>query len=288
MILVGTDDGLVELDGETHLRGHRVTQLAREGEGWWAVLDDATILHLDDEQSSSFEWQSPRCLLPTSRGLFVGGAEARLWRNGEPVTSFDEVDGREGWYTPWGGPPDTRTIAESPDGTVHVNVHVGGIPRSRDGGATWEPTIDVDADVHHVITHPTDSGLILAAAAVGLCASRDGGDTYEVVPDGLHSSYARAVAIAGDTVLLTACDGPHGGDAAVYRTPIALNRTFEKCERGLPEWFGDNIDTGCLAAADGTVSFGTVDGEVYLSEDAGETWERAADGLPAVRAVAIE
>ena len=95
------------------------------------------------------------------------------------------------------------------------------------------------------------------------------------------------MAIAGDTVLLTACDGPHGGKAAVYSAPLALDRAFEKCERGLPEWFDDNIDTGCLAAADGTAAFGTVDGEVYISEDAGGTWERAADGLPAVRAVAI-
>src|SRR5439155_24761820 len=118
----------------------------------------------------------------------------------------------------------------------HVNVHVGGIPRSRDGGATWEPTIDVDADVHQVLTHPQDANLILAAAAVGLCVSRDGGDTYRFVTDGLHSSYARAGAIAGDTVLLSACDGPHGGNAAVYRAPLALDRAFEKCERGLPEW----------------------------------------------------
>ena len=73
----------------------------------------------------------------------------------------------------------------------------------------------------------------------------------------------------------------------MYRAPLTLDRQFERCERGLPEWFRDNIDTGCLAAVDGTAAFGTVNGEVYVSEDAGETWERAADGLPAVRAVAL-
>jgi hypothetical protein len=31
------------------------------------------------------------------------------------------------------------------DGAVLlVNVHVGGIPRSADGGASWQPTIDTD------------------------------------------------------------------------------------------------------------------------------------------------
>jgi RND family efflux transporter MFP subunit len=37
--------------------------------------------------------------------------------------------------------------------TKLVNVHVGGIPRSVDSGATWAPTIDVDADVHEVKDH---------------------------------------------------------------------------------------------------------------------------------------
>jgi hypothetical protein len=56
---------------------------------------------------------------------------------------------------------------------------------------------------------------------------------------------------------------------------------------GLPEWFADNVDTGCLAARDGTAVIGTEDGCVYLSRDAGESWEVAAKGLAAVRAVAL-
>ena len=62
------------------------------------------------------------------------------------------------------------------DGSVLLaNVHVGGIPRSTDGGVTWQPTIDVDSDVHEVRAHPHRSGVVMAAAAIGLCASRDGG-----------------------------------------------------------------------------------------------------------------
>ena len=287
MILVGTDDGLVELDGDTHLRGHRVSHLARDVNGWWAILDEQTILHLDDDQSSTFEWQAPRCILPTSRGLFVGGAEAHLWRNGERLASFDAVDGRDSWYTPWGGPPDVRSITESLDGALHANVHVGGIPRSRDGGETWEPTIDIDADVHQVLADPRDPALVLAAAAVGLCVSRDGGDSYRYLTAGLLSSYARAVALGGDTVLVTASTGPHGDGAAVYRAPVSLDRPFEKCDAGLPEWFGHNIDTGCLAANGDAVAFGTGEGDVFVSGNAGSKWERAATGLAAVRAVAI-
>ncbi len=141
--------------------------------------------------------------------------------------------------------------------------------------------------MHQVLAHPTDPKLILAAGAIGLCVSRDGGDSYDVLTDGLHSTYARAVAIAGDVVLVTASAGPRGGRAAVYRTIIAMDLPLERCTDGLPDWFDDNIDTGCLSALDDTAVFGTVDGEVYVSEDAGSTWERAASGLSPVRAVAI-
>jgi len=61
-----------------------------------------------------------------------------------------------------------------------ANVHVGGIPRSVDGGVTWQPTIDIDSDVHEVRAHPKRRGTVVAAAAVGLCTSSDGGATWTV------------------------------------------------------------------------------------------------------------
>jgi hypothetical protein len=286
MILVGTDDGLHELEGDTFLQGHAVSGLQHSPDGWWAILDGQTVVHIGDEGSATFEWLNPRCLLPTEEGLLVGGPEAKLWRNGEPVASFQEIEGRDGWYTPWGDPPDTRSIARTADGTLHVNVHVGGIPRSRDGGKTWEPTIDVDADVHQVIAHPTDPSLVLAACASGLAVSRTGGDTYEIVDRGLHATYSRAVAIAGDMALFTVSEGHRGGRSGVYRLSLA-GISPERSTDGLPEWFEDNIDTGCLAAADTVAAFGTTDGELYVSEDGGRSWTQAAQGLAPVRAVAI-
>lgn len=56
---------------------------------------------------------------------------------------------------------------------------------------------------------------------------------------------------------------------------------------GLPEWFSDNVDTGCLAARGRMVVIGTEDGSVFLSEDGGERWDDIAKGLAPVRAVAL-
>src|SRR5205807_9259184 len=128
-----------------------------------------------------------------------------------------------------------------------VNVHVGGVLRTKDEGTTWGPTIDIDADVHRVWA--TDR-MVLAACARGLAVSEDRGDSWTTRTEGLHAAYCRGVAVCGDTVLLSASTGPRGGRSALYRAP-AEGGTFEKCDRGLPDWFDDNIDSSCLAATPG-------------------------------------
>lgn len=89
-----------------------------------------------------------------------------------------------------------------------ANVHVGGIPRSVDGGATWQPTIEIDSDVHEVRAHPNRPGMVAAAAAIGLCTSSDGGATWEVEQRGLHALHCSAVAFAGDDILVSAAADP--------------------------------------------------------------------------------
>src|SRR5262245_42475485 len=56
---------------------------------------------------------------------------------------------------------------------IFVNVHVGGVIRSRDAGRTWT-TVDIESDIHQVIAHPTRADVVLAAAYKGFGLSRDG------------------------------------------------------------------------------------------------------------------
>jgi photosystem II stability/assembly factor-like uncharacterized protein len=194
----------------------------------------------------------------------------------ERVEAFDRAEGRGDWYTPWGGPPDTRSITEW-GADVYVNVHVGGILRTSDGGASWTPTIDIDADVHQVTV---TEGLVLAACASGLAQSEDRGATWSMRDEGLETRYARAVAICGETVLMSASNGPRGGDAAVYRANLtggAFTRSTEPV--------GGNIDTHCLdALPDGSAAaYGTPDGLLFWSADQGTTWEHAGSVAGAVR-----
>lgn len=202
------------------------------------------------------------------------------------VASFETVEGRDEWYTPWGDPADVRSITVGVDGAMHVNVHVGGVARSRDDGRTWTPTVDIETDVHQVLAHPTRPGLVLVAAYEGFGISRDGGDSWRFVTAGMHAHYARAVAISGDDVLVSASRGFRGRRSALYRKPLDGAAPFERCHDRLP-WFDDNIDTACLAAEGPFVVFGTEDGRIFQSRDGGASWELVAKGLPAVRCVTI-
>lgn len=295
IIVVGTASGVEILgkDRGEQLRGHSCDALAAEGNHLWAVVGETSVYRgpLDGpwEAVAEIRERRARSVLPHDGRLYLGTDEAHLLRmtDGtiESVASFDEVEGREKWYTPWGGPPDARSMSVS-HGAIYVNVHVGGIVRSTNEGGSWEPTIDIDADVHQVIAHPDVPGLVLASTAWGLARSDDGGADWSFHDEGLHASYSRAVAVAGDTLLVSASTGPRGGRAALYRRPLQGQEPFERCAAGLPEWFRGNIDTHCLAASESTVAFGTED-EVFLSEDEGRTWERAASGLPGVRALVL-
>lgn len=291
-LLAATAAGLHEL-GASHtvfLEGHEVTALALDGARRWAIVDRKDIW-----ASQGGEWEAAgytlgltlNCLLPTPDGLLVGTSEAKLLLVGDVgprrLESFERARGRDEWYTPWGGPPDTRSLAAD-ERAVYANVHVGGIVRSTDGGINWAPTIDVDADVHQVLAGFDGPGHVLAATAAGLAVSHDGGETWTFATDGLHSTYSRAVAVAGETIVVSASSGPRGDRSALYRTAV-VGGAFERCRQGLPEWFDANIDTFCLAASGSAVACGTRGGEVFASHDEGVSWEALAAGLPPVRAI---
>ncbi len=287
-LLVGTDDGLFDLDRDRLLDG-RVNALSRDG---WTVIDAKTVLR----ETAPGTWSDAATLAGGNRTdhrpvlargdqVLVGNGDGLLRvdkGDAEPVAAFQSVAGRDEWHAVGSAQPYVRSLTATVDGAVLANVHVGGIPRSTDEGASWQPTIDVDADVHQVRAHPHRSGLAFFAAAVGFGISRDDGATWSIHTDGLHATYCRAVTATGDAVLVSASTGPFTDRAAVYRRAIDDDDApFEQ----VSEWLAHNIDTECLAADGDDVAFGGPDGRLHRSADGGRTWA-VSDGFPPITALA--
>ena len=291
-ILAATTEGIYQWpDGTRSLDGTETNALALADDLCYAVAEPATILRDDGEgwrEFASVRDVRANCLIHASTGLFVGTSEAHLFKEDggrfQAVDTFESAPSRDEWFTPWGGPPDVRSLAEDERGTLYCNVHVGGILRSKDGGSTWSPTIDVRSDVHEVTTA---GERVFAATAWGLAASFDEGASWEFDDRGLHATYARAVAVAGDVVVMSASSGPRGDASGLYRRPLTEPGAFVRSGGELPEWFSDNIDTGCLSGSDEGVAFGTESGELFFSDDSGETFTRVAENLAPVRWVEL-
>jgi hypothetical protein len=289
-IAVSTRDGIRFLSGRHIMEGREIGAMASDDESLWFVAGGREIWRAaaGAEPEAIASCSNDVVTLVAAPNVFAGSDPAHLYhlRRGvfEDVAGFEAAEGRDAWYTPWGGPPAVRSIAVASDGTVYANVHVGGILRSSDGGASWTQTIDIDTDVHQVIA-PRD-GVALAAAGAGFALSRDHGQTWTFDNDGLgRTTYCRATALAGDTIVVSASSSHAGRGVALWRRPLSLASPFERCEGGFPPHVADNIDTFWIAAREATVAVATPDGSVYLSADEGATWELGAKDLPGVASV---
>lgn len=291
-LLVATAGGLHEVadrGGRLHLEGRDVTAVSGLG---WAVLEGREVVHCEHGEWASYgelpDGAAATCIDVGPHDVLLGTRGAGLLRRDDAgftrLASFDEAPGRDEWYTPWGGPPDVRWLAVAGDGTLLVNVHVGGILRSEDGGVTWAPTIDLHVDVHQVAVVPGTS-TVVAATGTGFATSGDGGRTWAMDDEGLHADYLRAVAVAGDAVVVSASRGPGGGGTALYRRPVS-GGPFERIGEGLPGDLGGNVDTGWVVADGDRVAVVLEDGSLHRSDDGGRRFSCVADGLPAPRGLA--
>jgi photosystem II stability/assembly factor-like uncharacterized protein len=309
MVLVATwRDGLFTVAGETldqELRNQSVRALAPDGGGGALAIVNGHSLH---RRAPGGVWRAIAtteldlaCCAAVDDVIYVGTDDARVLRVGadgalEQLRGFDAVAGRETWYAGSAvidgqrvGPPlGIRSITATLDGAVLLaNVHVGGIPRSTDGGVTWQPTIDVDSDVHEVRAHPNRPGVVMAAAAIGLCASRDSGMTWDVEQEGLHASYCSAVAFAGDDVLVSASVDHFSARGAIYRRGVDGHDALVAVGEGLPAWTDGIVDSGCIGTGGSAVALVDRKGNLYVSTDTGRSWSRRASSLPPPSSVLI-
>jgi photosystem II stability/assembly factor-like uncharacterized protein len=299
----------------------------------------ATLVHSDDLGRTWSEPEQPPVAFPQHTGaaliriwqitpapadqpdvVYAGVEPHALFRSEDGGVTYSLVEGlwnhphRTEWR-PGAGGACLHTVIPHPTDAQRmlVAMSTGGVYRTADGGATWEPANrgiqvlfapedqrfpEYGQCVHHVAMHPSAPDRLFAQNHFGVYRSDNGGDTWEAIENGLPSNFGFPVEVHPHRpqtayIFPLAADMnrmPADGRCRVYRTDDAGD-TWQPLDAGLPDgaYYSAVLRNAmCTDVADSAgIYFGTRVGEVFASRDDGDSWTRVAQHLPDVLSVRV-
>ena len=255
------------------------------------------------------------CELPAQDvfSVAVSPADGAVYAGAEPSALYRSDDGARTWTElesllelpsrpTWSFPPrpwtsHVRWIAPSPHDAdvLLVGIELGGLMRSTDRGETWQDQRPgSQPDVHSLTWHAQEEARAYEAGGGGAAWSDDWGDTWRPADEGRDRHYTWSVAVdPTDPELwyVSASTGPfaaHGRrdpQAHVFRR---RNGSWEALSGGLPDPLPSM--PYALVATDERLLAGLANGELWASEDRGDSWRRAqvqGAELTGIRALAV-
>ena len=261
-----------------------------------------TGLFVSDNGGAKWERLTAAGALPTIWSLAVDPVDPRvLFAGTRPSGVYRSRDGGRKWERLSVNIAKECSIGETfvtgvvvdPDDprTVWAGVEIDGIFRSRDGGDTWTRVATGlhDPDIHAMAVARSTPKRVLASTNGELFTSVDLGDTWEAV--GIKTRwplpYARGLAVKPDdpAVVFAGCgETTTGATGHVLRTRD-WGETWDVL--GLPDRPNATMWGLATHPADGDRIVGfTLFGEVYVSEDAGDSWRKIARSFGEIRAAA--
>jgi photosystem II stability/assembly factor-like uncharacterized protein len=291
VLLVGTPKGAFILDGDPQRRSWSLRGPLCEG---WPVHD------ISVEPGSG-------ALLAAAGSPWFGPA---VWRSDDLGRTWSHSS--EGLTYGDDGPPikTVWNVTAGPD-AIYAGVEPAGLFRSRDGARTWShvegltnhptrPEWQPGAGgliLHSIVPHPTDASRVwVGISAVGAFETRDGGATWETRNKGVRAEFhPDRYPEFGQCVhkLVMAADGGEHlyqqNHCGVYRS-LDGGRQWAEITGHLPSDFGFpmaahprdplTVWTIPLNGADRGRYVPDASVGVWRTNDGGESWTRAGDGLP--------
>jgi photosystem II stability/assembly factor-like uncharacterized protein len=224
---------------------------------------------------------------------------------GNGTTKWYGTPAAEGEFAP--GIHSIVTDPRDPDHLM-VGISTAGVMETRDGGKTWrtrnqglvmdyapDPTAEwAGHDPHCVVRCEGQPDHVWQQNHCGVFHSDDDAATWRKVGDaskGAHFGFPIAVDPRdGRTAWLVPGTSDMqrtaiGGSLFVARTRDG-GRSWEALRAGLPQQDAyDVVYRHALDHGDGRLAFGSTTGNLYVSEDRGESWQTAANNLPPVYSV---
>lgn len=226
--------------------------------------------------------------------FYVSGDYGESWSE---IPSIRSVPSIPNWTFP--APPHqahVKNVAFDPRDpkTIYACIEVGGLLRSRDGGATWEELPVPYEDVHRLKIRPSDPSWLMITTGDGSYQSRDAGATWTRLtdrnwrigyPDALvmHPKREELLFMAGAVASPGSWRTTHDADSRVARSRDG-GQSWDVLGEGLPAHIRGNVEAMTMEAWNGSCALfaGTTDGDIFYSDDEGDHWEKIAEGLPPV------
>ncbi|MEX1124030.1 MAG: sialidase family protein [Acidimicrobiia bacterium] len=238
-------------------------------------------------------------------GLFSSDDEGRTWA---PIAGLNEHETRPEWKPGFGGLCAHRILTAGSQ--IWVGISAVGVFRSDDGAHTWHPKNDgvppaglaggaprpdVGYCVHGLAQDPNNPNRIWRQDHAGMFRTNDGGDTWELIENGLPSGFGFVIWRDDSsgrlfTIPLTSDENrvPVGGELRVY----ASDDDGENWQVAGSGWSEAPQYTGVLRGAfdgdnQGQFCFGTTGGKLWLTDDNGNGWQELAPSFPRIDSIRL-
>ncbi|HXW83358.1 MAG TPA: hypothetical protein VEJ86_03065 [Candidatus Binataceae bacterium] len=251
-----------------------------------------------------------------SLGATSPGGKLRLFAGTEPAHFYISDDLGENWrespslragkgVARWTfpGPPHkahVKVITVAPDDpkTIYASIEQGDLLRSTDAGESWQEIAGFeegfDYDVHRLVIHPKTPSRLYMMGGTGLCVSDDRGASWQRYTGDKSpiGGYPDQLTYLPSQPDLLVASGARGNPLTWFQTGFAGSRIGLSRDRGKswqilrgglpsPEEWRSAIEAMTLEEHGGSFSafVGTTSGEVFASDDSGESWSLIASGI---------
>ena len=226
--------------------------------------------------------------------LFCSDDLGHTWAE---LTALRSVD-ISAWTFP--APPHlahTKHITFHPDDptTLFVSIEQGGLLKSTDSGATFSVLRGMDDDVHRTEIDPVNPDRIYLTSGIGTYVTLDGGASWEhrTTPEHEIGGYPDCLVVHprhSETVFVgSSAQNPrgwveHGTTGSRISKSSDGGITWTPLRNGLPDRLKPSFQAMVLEDWGESFSiFGaTLTGEVWASEDGGETWSEIVTNIAPV------